>query len=90
MGPNKQTRVHDNDELTRDRGLLLPVFQCCNDNPGDRIRLFNLYSEPKRRKAVDGVISCTNSLRERYLLNDGVTFPDYSCGSQTEFTRIVR
>mmetsp|Transcript_33575 Transcript_33575/g.80336 ORF Transcript_33575/g.80336 Transcript_33575/m.80336 type:complete len:930 (-) Transcript_33575:470-3259(-) len=90
IGPNK-TRVHDNDELTRDRGLLLPVFQCCIDNPGDRIRLFNLYSEPKRRKAIDGVINCTRSLRERYLFNESVNrFPDYSCGSQTEFTRIVR
>ncbi|KAL7537802.1 hypothetical protein ACHAXR_008092 [Thalassiosira sp. AJA248-18] len=143
------TRIHDADTSTAERGLLTPIFQCCIDNPGDKVLLFNLHSEVNRRETIDGIIECTNDIREkeRERLSGGVSattqsfatarggqedqegdddpqeetsqreeegggdavdhdhldhyhptdiakssspHPDYSCGSMTDFVKIVR
>ena len=63
MTKNK-TRIHDNDAVTEERQILTPIIQCCIDNPGDRILLFNLYSEPSRRKTIDGIIKCSEKIRQ--------------------------
>ena len=147
------TRIHDNDASTRERGILTPIIQCCIDNPGDRILLYNLHSEQKRRETIDGIRVCMDDIRRKVLAeseevgatDDGgqdvqddqdgehhqevhqdgssasgngqvtkqevhsiaqdpaliqssttststssLSFPDYSCGSMTEFVRIVR
>ncbi|KAL7546279.1 hypothetical protein ACHAWF_009622 [Thalassiosira exigua] len=92
-------RVHDSDDKTLTRGFLTPIFQCCIDNPGDRVLLFNLHSEPERRRTIDNMIGCTERIRAEeseaesvFSPGDGnnATRPGYSCGTITEFVRIVR
>ena len=83
-------RAHDDTPPPGRRPILVPIVQCCIDNPGDPIHLFNLYSEPVRRRAIDGILDCADRLREASRAEPNRTFPEYSCGSQTEFTRIVR
>mmetsp|Transcript_21144 Transcript_21144/g.38798 ORF Transcript_21144/g.38798 Transcript_21144/m.38798 type:complete len:571 (+) Transcript_21144:3-1715(+) len=102
------TRIHDADVSKEERQLLTPIIQCCIDNPGDRVLLFNLHSEPRRRKTIDGIIDCTKKVRASVLqvkmvsnvftddattkatAEDSHTYPDYSCGSMTDFVKIVR
>jgi len=59
----KKVRVHDADEITQERGILTPIIQCCIDNPGDRVLLYNLYSEPNRRKTINGINQCAQKIR---------------------------
>jgi len=59
-----RTRIHDADASTQQRGILTPIIQCCIDNPGDKILLFNLHSEPQRRKTIDGIIECAKRIRQ--------------------------
>ena len=112
-----KTRIHDADEATQARQILTPIFHCCIDNPGDRVLLFNLYSEPNRRKTIDGILECAATIREdeeqrmeqqsifasstnnqdqedrQQQEEEGAgksSYPDYSCGSMTDFVTIVR
>ena len=148
MGQNK-TRMHDSDVATQERGFVTPIIQCCIDNPGDKILLFNLHSEPSRRRTINGIVGCAekisaataaaasvtkNELQEasdqiqhtaaehiseapgfttakheavetreevptskevtaaenQPLIDHGRSYPDYSCGSMTDFVNIVR
>ena len=87
-------RVHDNDTSTDERQFLTPIFQCCIDNPGDPILLYNLHSEARRRKTIDGIIECTKNIQEELVEGDSnvnaTSYPEYSCGSMTEFVPIFR
>lgn len=86
------TRIHDNDEQTLQRKILTPIFQCCIDNPGDKILMFNLHSDPKRRKPIDAIRNCTNNILMSLNNNKSKVedYPDYSCGSMTDFVNIFR
>lgn len=83
---NGTIRIHDKDELTLSRGILTPIIQCCVDNPGDPVLLFNLYSETLRRETLDSIIQCSDFMR----LPGQVKYPDESCWSITDFLTIVR
>ena len=56
---NGTVPIHDNDEVTRSRGILTPIIQCCTDSPGNPILLFNLYSEKSRRETILGILECS-------------------------------
>lgn len=71
-------RIRDNDEVTASQGILTPVFQCCVDNPGDPILLYNLYSEKSRQEAIDDILECS----KRYTGS--------SCEAVTNFVPIER
>lgn len=108
-----KTRVHDappvpgGQELEGGRTILTPILQCCIDNPGDRVLLFNLHSEPERRRTINNMMECTERIRreveavqdegedgpQRRSLRGSVdpkSYPDYSCGTTTDFVKIVR
>ena len=61
----KKFRVHDDDGKTQERGILTPILQCCIDNPGDPVLLYNLHSEPQRRKTIDGILNCAKDMQAR-------------------------
>lgn len=82
---NGPIRIPDNDDITLSRGILTPIIQCCIDNPGDPILLFNLYSERARREAMDGILQCAKKKME-----NPEKYPDETCFAMTEFVRIVR
>ena len=67
MAPPNKTRVHDSDESTLQRGILTPLIQGCGVN----VLLFNLHSEKKRRKAIDGMIDVPGADE---LSHDGVLY----------------
>ena len=85
---NGTVRIHDNDEVTLDRELLTPIIQCCVDNPGDKILLFNLYSERARRETMNGIIECSKTMRQSF--GQAQDHLHESCWAMTEFVRIVR
>lgn len=85
---NGTVRIHDNDEVTLDQELLTPIIQCCVDNPGDKILLFNLYSERARRETMNGIIECSKTMRQSFGQAQGHLHE--SCWAMTEFVRIVR
>ena len=80
------TKVHDNDSSTKARRFLTPIFQCCVDNPGDPVHLFNLHSEVNRRNTIDGIVNCVENLKR----TNNRTYPEGTCGTTTDFLRIVR
>ena len=86
--PEGLVRIPDNDEVTLDRGILTPIIQCCVDNPGDRILLFNLYSERVRRETMNGILECAKRMRQPS--EQAQVDPDESCFAMTPFVRIIR
>ena len=81
--PDGPVRIPDNDAVTLERGMLTPLIQCCVDNPGDPILLFNLYSESVRRETMNGILECSK-------MRQAQESPDESCFSMTPFVRIIR
>lgn len=81
---NTMMRIHDND-MSRD--ILTPIIQCCVDNPGDKILLYNLYSERHRRETMEGILDCSRRMQEPGMVE---RYPDEGCFALTEFVRIVR
>lgn len=85
---NGTVRVPDNDKVTLERGILTPIIQCCVDNPGDPILLFNLYSERVRRETMNGIIECSKTMRQS--IGQAQENLHESCWAMTEFVRIIR
>ena len=81
-------RIPDNDDITSSRGILTPIIQCCIDNPGDHILLFNLYSEKVRRETIDQVHQCAKQMKEDK--GNEEKYPDETCFAMTPYVRIVR